>query len=52
MRVAKPSVLLGLSAVGQLFTKELVAGVQEAAEAEGGAATIFPLSNPTAKVRD
>jgi malate dehydrogenase (oxaloacetate-decarboxylating)(NADP+) len=47
----KPTVLLGLSAQGGLFTKELVATVQKAAEAEpgGGRAIIFPLSNPTAR---
>lgn len=51
---ASPTVLLGLSAQGGLFTEKLVATVQKAAEAEaapgggGGRAVIFPLSNPTA----
>jgi malate dehydrogenase (oxaloacetate-decarboxylating)(NADP+) len=52
---ASPTVLLGLSAQGGLFTEQLVATVQQAAAAEatlggggGGRAVIFPLSNPTA----
>jgi len=47
----QPTVLLGLSAQGGLFTKELVSTVQQAAAAEpgGGRAIIFPLSNPTAR---
>jgi len=47
--VGKPTVLLGLSAVGGLFSQALVQGVQAAAEESGGSAVIFPLSNPTHK---
>jgi len=47
-RAAGPTVLLGLSAVPQLFTKELVETVHGAAVAKGGRGIIFPLSNPTA----
>ena len=46
---AAPTVLLGLSTVGGLFTEKLVSTVHRAAKAEGGRPVIFPLSNPTAK---
>lgn len=36
-----------MSAVGGLFTKELVSEIQKNASNEGGRAVIFPLSNPT-----
>ena len=45
----KPTILLGLSSVGGLFSQQLVETVQTSAEDEGSkGAIIFPLSNPTA----
>jgi len=46
-RRASPSVLLGLSGVGQLFTAELMREVAESASVAGLRPLIFPLSNPT-----
>ena len=46
---AKPTILLGLSSVGGLFSQTLVETVQASAEAQDSkGAIIFPLSNPTA----
>mmetsp|Transcript_14763 Transcript_14763/g.36712 ORF Transcript_14763/g.36712 Transcript_14763/m.36712 type:complete len:650 (+) Transcript_14763:38-1987(+) len=47
VRRARPSVLLGLSGIGQLFTAELMRHVAESASAAGFRPLIFPLSNPT-----
>jgi len=46
-KAARPTILLGVSACAQLFTKELVSQVQHNAATEGERAIIFPLSNPT-----
>jgi len=48
MQFAKPTALLGLSGVGQIFSAEVMTQIGKCAEAEGLRPLIFPLSNPTA----